>query len=371
MKSYRVAYVWHIPLCRMSYVIHIPSCRYKYVIDICPYVSQEMDLAHICKSTDLNMQIYRMEYANLQDWICTSTQSNMTFYRVAYVWHIPLCRMSYVIHIPSCRGWIASVAQALSSQCLDEGPSPLHWPSWCTVRRCSFYFRPRQHVDCLTSALLLMHFAPTECSSGSIQQFIRRHPPLSSFFWCLWRPSASHHWHHGKKGSQNWLRKLYEPSPVPTLYVGRVEDVLGRVPLSPCFLDGNLTSTIPHKYAARQGLDFEFGCADRPLQGSRRGSHVYEVNTWLWNFGRPQPRVAGLSVAATQKIRKRCRGEAAKAAWKTRQARKSAAAEAQVADDIWQAYTWYIPVETWDITRHPPGRWKLLRLCWCHVICLR
>jgi len=89
-----------------------------------------------------------------------------------------------------------------------------------------------------------------------------------------------------------------------------------------------------HKYAARQGLDFEFGCADRPLQGSRRGSHVYEVNTWLWNFGRPQPRVAGLSVAATQKIRKRCRGEAAKAAWKTRQARKSAAAEAQVADDI-------------------------------------
>jgi hypothetical protein len=76
-------------------------------------------------------------------------------------------------------------------------------------------------------------------------------------------------------------------------------------------------------------------------------------------------------VAATQKIRKRCRGEAAKAAWKTRQARKSAAAEAQVADDIWQAYTWYIPVETWDITRHPPGCWKLLRLCWCHVICLR
>jgi len=57
------------------------------------------------------------------------------------------------------------------------------------------------------------------------------------------------------------------PSPVPTLYVGRVEDVLCRVPLSPCFLDGNLTSTIPHKYAARQGRDFEFGCADGPLQG--------------------------------------------------------------------------------------------------------
>ncbi len=32
------------------------------------------------------------------------------------------------------------------------------------------------------------------------------------------------------------IRKLYEPSPVPTLYVGRVEDLLGRAPLFPCFL---------------------------------------------------------------------------------------------------------------------------------------
>ena len=75
------------------------------------------------------------------------------------------------------------------------------------------------------------------------------------------------------------VRKLYEPSPVPTLYVGKVEDILGRVPLFPCFLDGNITSTIPCKYAARQSRDFAFGCADGPLQGSRRGSHVYEVNT--------------------------------------------------------------------------------------------
>ncbi len=47
-----------------------------------------------------------------------------------------------------------------------------------------------------------------------------------------------------------------------------------------------------------------------------------------------QPRVACLSVAETEKIRKRCRGEAARGAWKTRRACKRAAAEAQVADDI-------------------------------------
>ena len=125
----------------------------------------------------------------------------------------------------------------------------------------------------------------------------------------------------------NGIRKLYEPSPVPTLYVGRTEDLLGRVPLFPCFLHGNATSTIPYKYAPRQKQAFEFGCADGASQGSRRGSHVYEINTWLWNFGRPQPRVGGLSVVKTEEIRKRSRSKTSWRAWKTRQARKRAADE--------------------------------------------
>ncbi len=33
------------------------------------------------------------------------------------------------------------------------------------------------------------------------------------------------------------IHRVYEPSPVPALYVGRVEDLLCRVPLIPCFLD--------------------------------------------------------------------------------------------------------------------------------------
>ena len=53
------------------------------------------------------------------------------------------------------------------------------------------------------------------------------------------------------------VRKLDEPSPVPTLYVGRIQDLLGRVPLILCFLDGNATSTIPHKYASRQKTAFD------------------------------------------------------------------------------------------------------------------
>jgi hypothetical protein len=55
---------------------------------------------------------------------------------------------------------------------------------------------------------------------------------------------------------------------------------------------------------------------------SRRGSHVYEFNTWLWNFGRPQPRVGGLSVAKTDKLRRKSRSEASKRGWATKRPRK-------------------------------------------------
>ncbi len=82
------------------------------------------------------------------------------------------------------------------------------------------------------------------------------------------------------------IQRVYEPSPVPTLYVGRVEDLLGRVPLIPCFLEGNATSTIPHKYSCRQRDAFECCCADGAGPTMQRGSHIYEINTWLWNFGR-------------------------------------------------------------------------------------
>ena len=47
--------------------------------------------------------------------------------------------------------------------------------------------------------------------------------------------------------------KLYEQSPTPILYVAPCENMLGRVPLFPCFLQGNATPTIPHKFAAPQG----------------------------------------------------------------------------------------------------------------------
>ncbi len=67
--------------------------------------------------------------------------------------------------------------------------------------------------------------------------------------------------------------------------------------------------------------------AAKAHKGSRKGSHVYEINAWLWNFGRSQPRVGGLSVAETERIRNKSRSEAAQRTWKTKNARKRPAAE--------------------------------------------
>ena len=98
---------------------------------------------------------------------------------------------------------------------------------------------------------------------------------------------------------------------------------------------GNATSTIPHKYSGRQLDAFECGCADGAGPTTRRGSHVYEINTWLWNFGRPQPRVGGLSVAKTEKIQRKSRSEASKRGWADGQL-------SGLASDLRLVYVWYI-----------------------------
>ena len=79
------------------------------------------------------------------------------------------------------------------------------------------------------------------------------------------------------------------------------ENMVGRIPLMPCFLDGNATPTIPHKYSLSKNKNscFPAGCADSAAEDGRRGSNVYEVNPWLWQFGRGKPRLGGLTIEET------------------------------------------------------------------------
>jgi hypothetical protein len=99
------------------------------------------------------------------------------------------------------------------------------------------------------------------------------------------------------------VQKYYEPTPATTfyvtIYVGQVFNVLGRVQLMPLFLLGNATPTIPYELRKHQCNLFPYGCTDTAQESGRRGSNVYELNTWLWQFGRGKPQVGGLSVADT------------------------------------------------------------------------
>ena len=91
--------------------------------------------------------------------------------------------------------------------------------------------------------------------------------------------------------------KLYEPSPTPCLYVAPAENMVGRVPLIPCFLAGNSTPTIPHKFSKRRDSGFSVrlcrlcGCGWKTRQQCVRGKPV-AVAVWSrkaalgWSDGR-------------------------------------------------------------------------------------
>ena len=117
--------------------------------------------------------------------------------------------------------------------------------------------------------------------------------------------------------------KLYEPSPTLCLYVAPAENMVSRVPLMPLFLAGNSTPTIPHLYSKHKDTGFPMGCADAAAVDGRRGSNVYEVNPWLWQFRRGKPRLGGLSVEKTQERMQAARDERSLRAAETRRRRKA------------------------------------------------
>ena len=107
-------------------------------------------------------------------------------------------------------------------------------------------------------------------------------------------------------------------SAIPTLYICDVKNVLGRVPLMPCFLEGSCHHTIPHSFG---GHDLQGAKADT-RQGSGNGSKLYEVNLWLWRYGRGQPRK--MSVAEALSRRQEHWADARRKGTDTRRRRKAA-----------------------------------------------
>ena len=86
----------------------------------------------------------------------------------------------------------------------------------------------------------------------------------------------------------------------------------------------NSTPTIPHMFSKRKEAGFPFSCADAAALDGRRGSNIYEVNPWLWQFGHGKPRLGGLSIEQTDARKDAASDARHKQAAETKRARKTA-----------------------------------------------
>ncbi len=80
--------------------------------------------------------------------------------------------------------------------------------------------------------------------------------------------------------------------------------------------------TIPHKYSKNKASCFPAGCADAAEEDGRRGSNVYEVNPWLWQFGGGKPRMGGLTIEETAEKQDAASKSSDKRRKETREGRK-------------------------------------------------
>ena len=80
-----------------------------------------------------------------------------------------------------------------------------------------------------------------------------------------------------------------------------------------CILYLFMLCSIPSLWAK-----FPHGSTDSTNAAGRMGSNVYEVNLWLWQFGRGKPRLGGLSVADTEDRRTELQTDSHRRAVETR-----------------------------------------------------
>ena len=113
-------------------------------------------------------------------------------------------------------------------------------------------------------------------------------------------------------------------SALPSLYICHVKNILGRVPMIPCFVEGNSQPTIPHSFRRHE---LAGGAADtRPDSGN--GSRLYEVNLWMWRSGRGHERKVPVLEAMEERAKRvrEARATAAETRKRRRLAEKKAAA---------------------------------------------
>ena len=140
-----------------------------------------------------------------------------------------------------------------------------------------------------------LFFRCTLCPTGAMGD-ARTYKEFALVFFSTFEPiSLTPDFHMQEKG----VPMVYERSAsvLPSLYVCPVENVLGRVPLIPCYLNGNTSNTIPYRY--RGAIPAEAAADSRPDNGT--GSRLFEINIWMWRYGRTFPREVSVADAVAMR----------------------------------------------------------------------
>jgi hypothetical protein len=175
---------------------------------------------------------------------------------------------------------------------------------------------------------LQLLFRCTLCPAG-VEQDIRRHIEVSLAFFSTFEPVNLTPDSVMQREGVPMFYDSASSSTLPCLYICPVRNVLGRVPMIPCFVAGNTQPTIPHGFARSGRATLGAGAADT-RSDSGNGSRLYELNLWMWRYGRGQPRKVSVAKAMEARV-KRLR-EARVRAGETVKRRRAASASRAAAD---------------------------------------
>ena len=130
-----------------------------------------------------------------------------------------------------------------------------------------------------------LFFKCTLCPTGAMEN-TQRHKEFSLILFNTFEPISLT---PDSCMQQKGVPMLYEWSRtvLASLYVCPVENVLGRVPLIPCYLNGNTSNTIPYRY--RGAIPAKAAVADsRPDRRTGSTGRLFDINIWMcqWRYGR-------------------------------------------------------------------------------------
>jgi hypothetical protein len=151
---------------------------------------------------------------------------------------------------------------------------------------------------CTATTISLMQPVPHSGPTGRLQD-TSSHRKVSLVFFSKFEPISLSSDSYMQRNGIPMVYKRDDPQ-LPTKYVCPVENVLGQVPILPCYLKGNLHNTI--LYSLRYHVSA--GAAADSRQDSGTSSRLFEINIWMWHYRRAFPRTISVQEVEKMRVRK-------------------------------------------------------------------